>query len=280
MNDLTSLDALQAAARGFYFVAAMLLFGDIALSFLIHARLPAILPPRDRRLRWSALAAAAVSAVLWLVLAARQMAGSLDPAALGQVLTATLFGRIFLARMAALAMLALVLRRGAKPAALLALIALALPAATSHAAAASPAGFMALGASLDAAHLATAGFWLGGLCGLLQLHRQREPNMLLALSLFSEWAIIAVLLLVMTGLIDGASILLGDAGKPSPLYLGILAGKLALVAVMLGLAAINRFRLMPQGADQVILRNAALELGAGVIAVLLAGLLGQLQPAI
>jgi putative copper export protein len=206
------------------------------------------------------------------------MAGALDLPVLGQALSATLFGQVFLVRMAALAALPFVLRRHAKPAALLALIALALPAATSHAAAASPAGFTVLGASLDALHLATAGFWLGGLCGLLQLHRRHEPNMLLALSLFSEWAMIAVLLLVMTGLINGASILLGDAGKPSALYLGVLAAKLVLVAGMLCLAALNRFRLMPQGGDQAILRNAALELGAGVIAGLLAGLLGQLQP--
>jgi len=171
-----------------------------------------------------------------------------------------------------------VLRRGAMPAVLLALTALALPAATSHAAAASPAGFTVLGASLDAVHLATAGFWIGGLAVLLGLHRRKEPNILLALSLFSEWAMIAVLLLVMTGLINAASILLGDEGKPSLLYLAVLGAKLVLVALMLGLAAMNRFRLMPQGKDQVIARNAGLELGAGVIAVLLAGVLGQLQP--
>jgi len=101
---------------------------------------------------------------------------------------------------------------------------------------------------------------------------------LLALSLFSEWAMIAVLLLVMTGLIDGASILLGGPGKPSLLYMGVLAGKLVLVAVMLGLAAMNRFRLISRGRDQIIARNAALEMCAGVTVVLLAGVLGQLQP--
>jgi len=272
--------AAMAAARGFYFAASMLMFGELAFGLLVHARLPVILPPRDMRLRWGALAVAAVTAVVWLVLAVRQMAGTLDLAALRETLTATLFGQLFALRLLALMALALVLGRGAKPAVLLALIALALPAATSHAAAASPAGFTLLGASLDGVHLATAGFWLGGLAGLLQLHRRREPNMLLALSLFSEWAMIAVLLLVMTGLIDAASILLGEGDKPSPAYVAVLGAKLALVAAMLGLAAMNRFRLMPQGADRTIARNAALELGAGIIVVLLAGLLGQLQPAL
>jgi len=82
----------------------------------------------------------------------------------------------------------------------------------------------------------------------------------------------------MTGLIDGASILLGDQGSPSLSYLGVLGAKLALVGGMLGLAAMNRFRLMPQGRDRTIARNVALELGFGVIVVLLAGVLGQLQP--
>ncbi len=270
--------ALQAAARGLYYITAMLLFGELAFGVLIRAKLPVILPPSDMRLRWSALTAAAAMAVVWLVLAGRQMAGALDLTALTQTVTATLFGRLFVVRMAALAVVPFVFRRHAKPAALLALIALILPAGTSHAAAASPAGFALAGASLDAVHLATAGFWIGGLAALIQLHHRKEPNILLALSLFSEWAMIAVLLLVMTGLIDGASILLGAPGKPSLLYMAVLAGKLVLVAVMLGLAAMNRFRLMPRGQDQVIARNAALELGAGVTVVLLAGVLGQLQP--
>ena len=269
---------ILAAARGFYYAAVMLLFGDLAFSLLVRARLPVILPPRDMRLRWSALAVAAAAALAWFLMAVAGMAGTLDRQAIIQTITATLFGQLFLVRIAALAALAPVLKRGARPAALLALAALSLPAATSHAAAASPAGFTVIGASLDAVHLITAGFWIGGLAVLLQLHRRREPNILLALSLFSDWAMIAVLLLAMTGLINGASILLGDKGTPSLLYLSVLGAKLALVAFMLGLAAMNRFRLMPQGQDLAIARNAGLELGAGVIAVLLAGALGQLQP--
>jgi putative copper resistance protein D len=274
LNDLLIL----AAARGLYYIAAMLLFGDLAFSLLIHARLPVIQPPKDRTRRWSALAVAGAAGLTWFLMAVAGMAGRLDMQAAIQTVTATLFGQVFVVRMITLAALALLLRRTTRLAVLLALAALCLPAMTSHAAAASPAGFILFGASLDAIHLITAGFWIGGLAVLLALHRRREPNILLALSLFSEWAIIAVLLLVMTGLINGTSILLGDQGTPSRLYLAVLGAKLVLVAVMLGMAAINRFRLMPLGKDQTIARNAALELGAGVIVVLLAGVLGQLQP--
>jgi putative copper export protein len=275
---LNAAAAILVLARGLYYASALLLFGDLAFSLLIRAKLPIVLPPKDMKARWSALAVAAAASLVWLVMAAQQMAGTLDASALTQTITATLFGQLLLARMAALAMLALVLSRGGKLAVLLALIALILPSAASHAAAASPAGFMLLGASLDALHLATAGFWIGGLAVLLQLFRRKEPNIILVLSLFSDWAMIAVLLLAMSGLIDGASILLGDKGTPSLSYLAVFGAKLALVAGMLGLAGINRFRLIPRNQEQRIARNAALELGAGVIVVLLAGALGQLQP--
>jgi len=272
LNDALDPALILAAARGLYYIAVMFLFGDLAFGLIIHARLPVIVLSQDMRLSRTALAAAAAASLAWFLVTVAGMAGTLDRPAMVQTITATLFGQLFMVRIGALVLLAPILKRGGRVAAGLALAALGLPAATS------PAGLTVFGASLDALHLVTAGFWIGGLAVLLQLHRRKEPNILLALSLFSEWAMIAVLLLVMTGLINAASILLGDEGKPSLLYLAVLGAKLVLVALMLGLAAMNRFRLMPQGKDQVIARNAGLELGAGVIAVLLAGVLGQLQP--
>jgi putative copper export protein len=276
---------ILAAARGLYYAATMLLFGDLAFSMLLRAKLPVIVSPTNIMMRWSALTVALTAACVWLVMAAIQMAAAFDTRAVIQTATATLFGQLFLVRMMALMALALAFaaKRGTKPAMLLAGIALILPAATSHAAASSPAGFAIFGATLDALHLATAGFWIGGLAVLAHLFRRKEANILLALSLFSDWAMIAVLLLVMAGLINGASILLGGSnegsgGTPSTLYLAVLGTKLALVSAMLTLAATNRFRLMPRGRDAAIARNAALELALGVIVVLLAGALGQLQP--
>ena len=271
---------ILAGARGLYYGALLCLFGDLTLSLLLRAKLPIILPPNNKVFRWSVLALALVAGGVWLAAAAGQMAGALSWDALIATVTATLFGQLFVARAIALLGLAVafLLRRGTKLALVLATTALVLPAMTSHAAASSPAGFAILGATLDAVHLLTAGFWIGGLVVLAMLFRRKEPNMLLALSLFSEWAMIAVLLLVMTGLINAASILLGDKGPPSLLYLLVLSAKLALVAVMLGLAIFNRFRLMPVGDDRRIAGNAAWELRLGLIAVLLAGVLGQLQP--
>jgi putative copper resistance protein D len=275
VNDI----AVLAAARGVYYAATLLLFGSGVFGVLLKRRLPIIAPVRLPR-GWLLLAAL-LAACAWFILAAAQMAGALSADAIGQAAAATLFGQIFLVRLVLLLGLVLVPERRALPATLLAGLALALPAATSHASSASPAGFAVIGAILDALHLLAAGFWIGGLAVLAALFRRKEPNILLALSLFSDWAMAAVLLLAMTGLIDGASIILGGSGEgsaPSSLYLAVLGAKLALVAGMLTLATANRFRLMPQGRTETIARNAAWELGLGFIVVLLAGALGQLPP--
>jgi putative copper export protein len=267
-------------SRGIYFAATMLLFGDAAFGTLLRAKLPVIMPLRHWWLRWAALLVALLAGCIWLALAAAQMADALNADVLTATLTSTLFGQLFLVRLAALIAMALLLLfwRSAKLMILPATLALALPAVTSHTALASPAGFTAIGTMLDATHLLTAGFWIGGLVVLAALFRRKEPNMTLALSLFSEWAMIAVLLLVMTGLINGAQVLLGGKGTFSTLYLAVLGAKLALVAVMLWLAATNRFKLLPMGKEGAIARNTAYELAAGIIVVLLAGALGQLQP--
>jgi putative copper resistance protein D len=269
------------AMRGLYFAATMMLFGEAVFAAALRKRLPVIAPESTTQLRWAVLTLALLASGAWLVLAAAQMAGTGAGAAVtAQVLRSTLFGQVFAVRIALLLALAVLLacNGSARWVALVSGPALALPAITSHAAAASPANFTAIGATLDAVHLLSVGIWIGGLAALAALFWRKEANIVPALSLFSEIAMIAVLLLAMTGLINAASILLGDKGAPSPLYLAILGGKLALVLAMLGLAIANRFRLLPRGNTRAIARNAAIELGLGLIAVLLAGALGQLPP--
>src|SRR5438552_13657620 len=97
---------IQAGARGLYFAAAMLLFGDLAFSLLLHAKLPIILPPRDMRLRWSALAVAGAAALAWLITAVVGMAGTFDKQAVTATVTQTLVGQLFLVRILALAAMA------------------------------------------------------------------------------------------------------------------------------------------------------------------------------
>jgi putative copper export protein len=263
-----------AAARGLAFLGMMLLAGSgFYAARLGRIGIPARLPFRD-----GLIALALVANAAWLVLAAGEMAGVAPSAAiLRAVITGTLFGQVAAVRL--LLLLALFAVRGPRATVILAGLALLSPALTSHAAASSPAGFTAIGTVLDAVHLGCAGFWVGGLALLAVLFARREPKIMPALALFSDWALVAVALLAMTGLINAAQILLGgEHGAPNFFYLAVLGVKLALVAAMLALAAVNRLRLMPRGDAHAIGRNATLELAFGFTAVLLAGWLGQLPP--
>jgi putative copper export protein len=282
------LSVALALARAVYFGAAMLLFGSLALRLLMRAHLPHIRQLTIAELQIAAGAAALIAAPLWFVLAAGQMAGDARAAFNGTVLIQalqTLFGTGFLVRMAALALMGILLAfRSDPPALAMAGLALASPALSSHAAASSPAHFTAIGIAVDAVHLLTAGFWIGGLALLAVAFARKmaQADLLLSLGLFSEWAMVAVLLLTMTGVINTALVLLGQPGHTAPLYLGVLGIKLTCVAAMLTLASVNRFRLMPRftvGDTGVRLRrNVAWELSLGIAVVALGGLLGQLAP--
>lgn len=271
---------IEALSRGVYLVAAMALFGDALFGVLLRTKLPVIPPLNNQALRWTVLCAAIVAGCLWFTLAAARMAGALNAHLFVESLTQTMFGRIFMLRLIALVALAFLffIRGNRKLETVMTILVVALPSVTSHTALASPPGFIAVGAIVDATHLLTAGFWIGGLLVLAALFRRRDPNILLALSLFSEWAMVAVLILVMTGMINAASVLLSSKGTPSSVYLSILGAKLVLVAVMVWLAASNRFRWLPKGEHSRIERNIMHEISIGIIVVLLAGVLGQLQP--
>jgi putative copper export protein len=261
------------AARGVAFAGMMLLAGSGFYAALLRrigitARLPG---------RVFVVAATLIATAAWTVLAAGAMAGAAPTSGIVQAaVTETLFGRLAILRL--LLLLALFALRGSRATALLAGIALLSPAATSHAAASSPAGFAAIGTVMDGVHLAAASFWIGGLALLAALFARREARIVEALALFSDWAMVAVALLTVTGMIDAVQILLGEHGADAPLYLTVLGVKLALVTTMLVLAAANRFRLMPKGGIAQVGRNAGFELALGLTAVMLAGWLGQLPP--
>jgi putative copper resistance protein D len=162
--------------------------------------------------------------------------------------------------------------------------ALVLIAATGHAASASLPGFAVIGAANDSLHLLTAAYWIGGLCVLLAMlgSRPSAPRLPQAVALFAEWGMITVALLVMTGIINAAIVLLSNPGHDDPFYAGILTLKIILALTMIALALGNHFRLLPRLAQTGIaarLRNrAGWELGLGLAVVGLAALLSLLAP--
>jgi copper transport protein len=130
-------------------------------------------------------------------------------------------------------------------------------------------------------HAACAMFWIGSLLPLLATLRQERATALAILRRFAIRAVIAVGLLC----VGGAVLALDHVGSIdvllASLYGQVLVAKLAAVAVLLGMASWNRFKLTPQLADNHPRAPARLsasirgELGLSVVIVGLAAILGM-----
>ncbi|HUO01532.1 MAG TPA: hypothetical protein VMU31_02050, partial [Rhizomicrobium sp.] len=221
--------ALALLARGLHDASVMALFGSACLLALLAAKVP------ELAFEGSGLALGRRgAALLALTSAPAWMIGTKGTA---PWLFGTFGGLILLARLTLLLVLVGAVWAGwLRISAWLSGAALVLIAATGHTAAASPHGFMAIGAANDGLHLLTAGYWIGGLCVLLAMlgGRPKAARLPQAVSLFAEWGMIAVALLVMTGIINAAMVLLGSPGHDNPFYAGILALKILLALTMIG----------------------------------------------
>ena len=277
------MTAFLAFVRGLHEASVMALFGGACLLALLSAKVPELALASRPLILGRRLAAlvALLSAPLWMALVAAEMTGSpaaaTDAQTLWQVAIETLFGQIFLVRMAVMLGLVLAAWLGRVKSTLwLAGSSLVLIAVTSHTAGASPGGFGVIGMSSDALHLLTGGYWIGSLCilALLLAERPAAPRLGLALFVFAEWGMLSVALLVMTGLINAAMVLLGTPGHDSPTYLAVLGTKLMLVLAMIGLALVNHFRLLPRlaqkGTVAKLKTHVGWELGLGLVVIALA----------
>lgn len=217
-----------------------------------------------------------VSALGGVVAQTAMMAGGwaagLDPAALGYVVQSTSLGmaHVIRAALAFAGVLALLVSPGSRSGSTLAILAFAGAMASfawsGHGAATEgAAGLVHLAA--DIVHLLAGAVWLGALVGFcLLLAGPRSSDVAAtsrALSGFALLGTVAVAVLAVTGAVN-AGFLVGADG------LGLITGstwgvllivKLALFALMLGLAAHNRFALAPA-------LSRAVEDGAGTQAPL------------
>jgi len=277
-----------AAARGLHLAAALSAFGTLGFGALLAPAGDEIVRRRLTALARISVALAWLGALIWLPLQAASMAGAPDAdgafAALPTVLFDTGFGRALLLRLALLGVAALL----AGPtrsritwglAGVLAGAACALQAKMGHAAAAEDL----LLPAATILHILAAGLWLGGLLPLLLVLRD-TPDMARR---FSGLGLLCVLTLGVTALAQFWVLIGGIAGLIGTGYGRIALAKLALFLLLLGIAALNRFRLTPalSGTDPAraarrLRLSIAIETGIGLLVLLAAAGLATQPPAI
>ena len=267
--------------RAIHFGAVLWLFGEFVLFAVVvgpalrsvseHASIDSREPERRLfRVAGSCVAIGIASAIAWLLLEVANMSGTplteaLNRHTLDAVLRETLFGRIWLVRLALALLLSAVLwlgwRQQTRPkgamlkigGTLLAGAYAATLAWTGHAVADTGADRY-LHLASDTVHLLAAGAWVGALPGLASLLKRagdvaRPERFALAVSAtqrFSTLGMVSVGALVMTGLINAWYLVGNVAALLGTEYGRLLLWKLLIFAMMVKLAAINRLRLTPR----------------------------------
>ncbi|MGC6386629.1 copper homeostasis membrane protein CopD [Ewingella sp. S1.OA.A_B6] len=143
--------------------------------------------------------------------------------------------------------------------------------------------------SNHAVHLLSAAYWFGSLIPLLWClhhveHQEMRPYAVTTLIRFSTCGHVAVGVVIITGVLNGAIILQRWPTDFSSLYQMLLLGKTALVACMVGVALYNRYRLVPlmtvnpQLAHRRLVAATWIEIGLSLIVLLLVSWFATLAP--
>lgn len=251
-----------------------------------------------------------LSSVAWLLVQSAVMgdswASATNPETLSRVLLQTEFGRLWIGRLALAGLLAIIVmvhdaRRspitGSLFVAGLSLLLVASLAGTGHTATANGMS-RTVGVAVQAVHLLAAAVWLGGLLPLgfllRKALRESDTAWLLAaqsaLPRYSQAGLVAVILLILTGLPISWSLVGGIGALFQTAYGQLLLAKMGLFLFMVGFALVNRLSLMPKvmaGRSQLtrpypplitLVRNVAFEQAFGVAILALVGVLGTLPP--
>ncbi len=300
-------ETLLLAARALHFAASVGLAGT--LSFTVFVARPEALEGIYRRWIWTCLALALISGFGWFLALAAGMSGrsleaAFDPHILDTVLLRTRFGQLFSLRLgcAGLTALALLLpaRFGRIPALAFAAVLLGSLAWAGHGADDTGANGI-FHVTADVTHLLMAGAWIGGLAPLVLLfHRAILADdgewieiARRAAGRFSLLGIMALGLLLASGVINASYLVDSLAGLVGTAYGQLLLVKIALFAALITLATINREVLTPrlsatprgvkQRASALALlglrRNSLIEAGLGLGVLAIVAVLGTMVPA-
>jgi putative copper resistance protein D len=259
---------------------------------------------RLRMLLWIALAIAIVSGFSWLLLVAARIAGEVTEAFANGVvwtlLTETRFGHDWIVRLALALLLAgllfgqslagqsRVISQGwAAP--LLAACLLGSLAWSGHAGA-SPGITGTIHLASDVLHLVAVGAWIGALlplivvlsCALQPASRASKDVAAVAAVRFSAMGTLSVGTLAATGIVNTLNLAGSVAALVGTDYGRLLLVKISLFIALVGVAAVNRFRLLPRlpAAEAVhrLRRNAVIEIGFGAIIIVIVSVLGTMPP--
>lgn len=303
------------AVRAIHFTATAVMAGTLVFRTMV-AR-PALrsgssaakpLQAQMLRVAWIALAMALLSGAIWLLLQAVSMSGlplaeAMTPDVLSTVLNRTQFGQVTEIRFALAIVLAICVALHRYPQAdafaLAAGLGLAAAIAWTGHAGSTPGELGNLHLAADALHLVAAAAWTGGLVPLVVLLCAARRHQAVAWTelvrdathKFSTLGIVSVATLALTGFVN-AWILVGSFHALLVTEYGrLLMLKLVVFAVMLMLAAVNRFALTPRLAASTgneprlqtlrrLTRNSAVEIALGFVIFALVAMLGTLHPAI
>lgn len=300
------IETVLTCARAAHLWAALLAVGLLAFERFVTVRALGPRPTRPMRpaLARSALlllALALTLGCLWLVLQAADLSDSITLAgtlhALVPTAFQTRFGKVLLVRLALLGGAAVLLARpqpsgpsGARMWLALALgvAGLAGHGASGHAAALEDGTAWITVVSV-AAHLLAAAAWLGGIAGLLLVARRLDIVELYRVSRqFSPYGQGVVVFIAATALAQALVLFGGLPGLFGTAYGQVALAKAALMVLMLGLAAANRWAWTPRLRDarqpatarRYLIRSMAIEGLLGTAIVVLAAFLAALPPGI
>jgi putative copper resistance protein D len=257
---------------------------------------------------WGALILEAVSGFVWFWFVTAQMSdqspwGILDEADLSAVLWQTQFGQLWLGRAAVGVALGVALcfvsrkkaRASLQPSRLnwlvLAISGLLLITLAWAGHGASGIHYHVLHLVADTLHLLIGAIWPLGLipmvCFLWYVHRRNQivpaDREIKALQRFSQISLVAVLLIVATGIINGWLMVGSWEAMVTTTYGRLLLGKVVVVGIMIGLGAFNRLYLLPRMQANPILfrtlrRTILAESGLALVVLFIVGTMGMTAP--
>jgi len=289
------IEGALPAARAVHFTAMLLIEGCVVFDVLFASgtREPAFRTFLIRTIAAAWIAAVASGLAWWLLLAAN-IAGSSVGDALADgtawtLLTDTQFGWDWLARAAGFLLIAILIWR--KPRAREGVLLIALSVALTGSLAWSGHGAATTGANgvihlaADILHLITAGLWLGGLLPFAMLLMTRPETAPETARRFSALATACVLVLVASGIVNAAMTLDAIDALTGTVYGRLLLAKVALFALMLAFAGVNRVVLTPRlassNADNARARlviHSGCEIALGLAVLGIVGVLGTIAP--